>query len=43
VDADDDEGAHHRRFGHRTWPPRDGGLPPDGDFVFWPLPAKDEE
>ena len=21
VDSDDDKGAHHPRFGHRTWPP----------------------
>jgi len=36
-DGDDDGGMHHPRFGeqHAT---TGEALPPDGDYVFWPLP-----
>ena len=36
VDRDDDGGVHDPRFGDR------GDDPPDGDFVFWPIPDVDE-
>lgn len=38
VDADDDGGEHDSNFGERSSGPRNPPPPPDGDFVFWPLP-----
>ncbi|MCP4591338.1 MAG: hypothetical protein GY842_11365 [bacterium] len=39
IDRDDDGGKHHERFGDRRERiPKGPSLPPDGDYVFWPLP-----
>jgi len=36
VDGDDDGGVHDRRFGERF------DEPDDGDYVFWPLPERQD-
>jgi hypothetical protein len=36
VDGDDDGGTHHPRFGERN------DEPDDGDYVFWPLPERQD-
>jgi len=42
IDADDDGGTHHARFGERPAPgPDQPAPPPDGDYVFWPIPGVD--
>lgn len=39
LDGDDDGGQHHDRFGdQRERIPKGPPPPPDGDYVFWPLP-----
>ena len=43
YDRDDDGGAHHRRFGDRRGTRDDPDPPPDGDYVFWPIPKREPE
>jgi hypothetical protein len=42
IDGDDDGGTHHAKFGERPAPePNQPTPPPDGDYVFWPIPRTD--
>ncbi len=38
IDRDDDGGAHHARFGKQRATFAIPDPPPDGDYVFWPIP-----
>ncbi|MFQ5807068.1 MAG: hypothetical protein ACE5I3_11530 [Phycisphaerae bacterium] len=38
IDRDDDGGVHHLRWGRQRGEEGKERPPPDGDYVFWPLP-----
>jgi hypothetical protein len=40
LDRDDDGGVHDKRWGERWDDATRDRLPPDGDYVFWPLPEE---
>ncbi len=43
LDRDDDDGMHNERFGEKQKGVMDAiRPPPDGDYVFWPLPERQD-
>lgn len=43
IDRDDDGGAHNDRFGERGKYDSSHPVPPDGDYVFWPIPDASQD